>query len=168
MLSYPIKKLITCNNSRKKERLKFMKVTEINEDIILYGFTIRTKNSNEMTLSTAKIGPIWNKFFAEIAPTLEKSSKIYGLYSNYESDASGEFDLTACTDQKAYNSKIVTLKKGKYLVFSAKGVMPQVVIDTWGDIWNYFSNDSKYSRTYLTDFELYKSSDEIEIYIGIK
>lgn len=144
-----------------------MKVTEINEDITLYGFTIRTKNSNEMNSATAKIAPIWNKFFAEIAPTLKDTSKVYGLYSNYESDASGEFDLTSCTDQKVNNSNIVTLKKGKYLVFSAKGVMPQVVIDTWGDIWNYFSNDSEYKRSYLTDFELYKSGDEIEIYIGI-
>lgn len=146
-----------------------MKTIEINEDLNLYGFTVRTKNSDELNPATAKIGPCWNKFFTEIAPSLEVNSKVYGLYSNYESDASGEFDVTACTNQKNNTSKLVTIKKGKYLVFSAKGEMPQTVIDIWGNIWNYFTrNDREYERAYLTDFEFYKSSDEVEVYIGIK
>lgn len=146
-----------------------MEIKEITEDLILYGISVRTKNSDELNTSTAKIGPIWNKFFSEISPTLEKSARVYGVYSNYESDASGEFDLTACTDQEVNNSKIVIIKKGKYLVFTSKGVMPQVVIDCWRNIWNYFSsNNSQYNRNYFTDFELYKSAEEIEIHIGIK
>ena len=45
--------------------------------------------------------------------------------------------------------------------------MPKVVIDTWKDIWEYFST-SDAERKYSTDFELYKSEDEVEIYIAIK
>lgn len=135
----------------------------------MYGFTVRTKNVDEMNPTTAKIGPCWNRFFTEIAPSLELNSKMYGLYSNYESDASGEFDVTACTNQKINDSKPVTIKKGKYLVFSAKGEMPQVVIETWGEVWNYFTrSDREHERAYVTDFEFYKSGDEVEVYIGIK
>jgi len=44
----------------------------------------------------------------------------------------------------------------------------QVIIETWGKIWEYFSNeDSQYKRVYRTDFEYYKDQNEIEIYISI-
>lgn len=146
-----------------------MEVDEVKENITLNGLSVRTKNADEMNPSKAKIAPLWKKFFKEIAPTLIDGSRVYGVYSNYESDASGEFDLTACTDQKVPNANSIGVKSGKYLVFSAKGTMPKVVIDTWGEVWNYFSSDeSKYERAYITDYELYKNDQEIEIYIGIK
>lgn len=146
-----------------------MKVDELKESITLNGITVRTKNENEMNPSTAKIALLWEKFFSEIAPSLIDKSKVYGVYSNYESDASGEFDLTASTDQEIENSKSISINSGKYLVFSAKGDMPKVVIDTWGEIWNYFSNEkNQHERAYITDFEFYKNEQEIEIYIGIK
>lgn len=145
-----------------------MNITTITEDIILSGLTIRTKNSNEMLPSTAKIGPVWEKFFNEVAPSLQKDSKLYGVYSNYESDASGEFDVTVCTNEKIAQLNTITLKKGKYLIFSAKGKMPEVVIETWKEIWNFFSaENNKFQRSYFTDFEYYKNGEEIEIYIGI-
>ena len=47
--------------------------------------------------------------------------------------------------------------------------MPQVVIETWSQIWDYFSNaDTGYQRAFTTNFEIYKSPTEIEIYIAIK
>ena len=148
-----------------------MQVIKISDDIVINGLSVRTKNLDEMNSSTAKIGPLWHKFFTEIAPNLKNGSKVYGLYSNYQSDASGEFDVTAGTDQKIDKLNNIQVKKGKYLVFSAKGSMPQVVINVWEEIWNYFSptnQENQYERTYLTDIELYKSDNEVEIYIGIK
>jgi predicted transcriptional regulator YdeE len=146
-----------------------MKAIEVEKSTLLYGLTIRTKNADEMNPSTAKIGSVWQKFFSEVAPSLREGAKVYGVYSNYESDASGEFDVTACTDQEVPASSGVTLKSGHYLVFSATGEMPRTVIETWQEIWKYFSIDrSDHKRTYLTDYEFYKSGQEIEVYIGIE
>ncbi|AQU83343.1 MAG: transcription activator effector binding protein [Halomonas sp.] len=47
--------------------------------------------------------------------------------------------------------------------------MPQAVIDTWSSIWEHFgSGESKHIRAYTTDFELYKSGHEVDIFIAIK
>ncbi len=63
----------------------------------------------------------------------------------------------------------IKILSGQYLVFEAKGNIAQIVIDTCGVIWEYFSKENaKYQRTYTTDFEFYKNQDEIEIYSAIK
>jgi len=63
----------------------------------------------------------------------------------------------------------VTLYEGNYLCFEAKGEMPQAVIETWGEIWAYFSGDNcSEKRVFKTDFELYLGQDKAEIYIGVE
>ena len=73
-------------------------------------------------------------------------------------------DALAVTDEM----KSVELQAGKYLMFPVKGELPQAIIDTWMQIWAYFEDPSiDEKRAYETDFELYKSADEVEIYIGV-
>ena len=63
----------------------------------------------------------------------------------------------------------LTLVGGDYLVFEATGKMPQVVIETWQRVWEYFSGDAvAYRRAYTTDFEFYKGPQEIQLYISVK
>lgn len=136
------------------------------------GFKVRTKNSNEMNLETAQIGNLWEKFFTEIAKNLNPESKVYGVYTNYESDANGEFDVFAASDKferdTIENLETITIVEGKYLVFTKTGEMPKVVIEAWQDIWEYFADtDCKHVRKYQTDFEFYKNEKEVEVYIGI-
>ncbi|GGM88972.1 hypothetical protein GCM10009124_15650 [Shewanella xiamenensis] len=46
--------------------------------------------------------------------------------------------------------------------------MPHCVVDLWGQIWRYFSAPNcPHQRDYQTDFEVYRSADKVEIYIGI-
>jgi len=62
----------------------------------------------------------------------------------------------------------ISLNEGKYLCFTAKGELPQTVIETWGEVWAYFADENyKDVRVYKTDFEKYISKDKAEIYIGI-
>lgn len=134
------------------------------------GLHIRTKNVDEMNPETQKIAPLWGRFFAEIMPTLDPSEPLYGVYHNYESDASGAFDVLAGVDSSVEGEEItsVTLEAGKYLMFPAKGEMPQAIIETWGQVWAYFEDPSiDERRAFATDFEVYKSADEAEIYIGV-
>ena len=151
-----------------------MRVEEIEEKII-YGISTRTKNSNEMNPETAKIGAIWQKFDSTVEVNYKDGERVYGVYYNYQSDANGEFDVLAGYETPNDKLDKVTIEKGKYLVFNKTfektddNTRIQAIIETWGRIWEYFSNeDSQYERAYQTDFEYYKGQNEIEIYISIK
>ena len=119
-----------------------MYVTQIDEKIIR-GVKIRTKNADETNPETSKITGLWQRFYEDVAPRLAKNASILGVYCNYESDFTGEFDVVAGTDMLEGNgiSDAVTIQAGKYLVFEGRGAMPQAVIDTWSKIWEYFSSD---------------------------
>ncbi len=135
----------------------------------IYGLKTRTTNENEMNPETAKIGAIWGEFFTKIMPTLAENTQAYGVYSNYESDAFGEFDVTAGSEVANNELESVTLAEGNYLCFKTKGELPQAVIDTWGEIWNYFSDENcPDKRVFNTDYELYLNEHEAEIYIGVE
>lgn len=146
-----------------------MKTVEL-KAFTVAGLKVRTNNADEMEADKAKIGLLWQGFNDKLAPKLGGSAKVYGVYCNYESDASGEFDVYAASDafteQDGFESK--TIQAGEYMVFSGKGEMPQAVIDTWISVWDYFSKSPARARAYTTDFELYKSQDEVEIYIALE
>ncbi|MCT4640980.1 MAG: GyrI-like domain-containing protein [Bacteriovoracaceae bacterium] len=146
-----------------------MKSTYIQKKQTAYGITVRTKNANEINPKTAQIGKLWESFYKDIFVNLSAGTSIIGVYSNYESDQNGAFDVSACSDQKINGLNKITLKSGNYLVFTGKGEMPNAVINTWKEIWDYFSNDNCIEkRIFQTDYELYKGPSEVEIYIGIK
>ncbi len=151
------------------EEVIFMKLEIIKQPKTVYGLSIRTMNKNEMNQETAKIGDLWTSFSSKVSPLLGEAEAIYGVYSSYDSDHSGEFNVTAASEKKVEATESVVIESGRYLVFSAQGEMPQVVIQAWTDIWNYFSDEkSEYERLYKTDFELYDEPSRIKVYIGIK
>lgn len=138
----------------------------------IVGLTTRTQNANEMNPETSKIAGLWQSFFENVAPLLPTGSPFYGVYYNYESDASGEFTVLAGTDQSIENSPLaleeITLESGDYLLFKGQGEMPQTIIDTWAEIWTYFTENPNHQRRYTTDFECYTAENEVEIYIAIQ
>ena len=142
------------------------------ENKTIAGLKTRTKNVDEMNPNTAKIGALWQHFFENIMPTLgETPQPLYGVYSNYESDAHGKFDVLVGAEEvvKSEGRESVALEEGTYLCFKAKGEMPQAVIDTWSEVWNYFADEKcQEKRAYKTDFEKYICDNETEIYIGIE
>ena len=151
-----------------------MRVEEIEEKMI-YGIATRTKNIDEMNPQTAKIGAIWQKFDNAIEINYKSGERVYGVYFDYESDANGEFNVLA--GYETFNDKLesVRIEKGRYLVFSKTYeenndlARVKAIIETWGEIWNYFADEnSLYKRTYKTDFEYYKDQHEIEIFISIQ
>jgi len=103
-----------------------------------------------MNPATAKIGALHHRFNENIDVDYQSGARTYGVYYDYESDASGEFSVLSGTDKvTSSNVKLekVTLASGKYLVFEGKGEMPQAVIDTWIEIWAYFSEESASNHT---------------------
>ncbi len=147
-----------------------MKPVKVDSQTV-YGISVRTRNANEMNPETAKIGDLWQRFYEQVTPEMKAGANIYGVYYNYESDAGGEFSVLAGAApllDTLHDLEKVTLEAGDYLLFEGKGDMPQTVINTWTEIWGFFAANTDYKRAYTTDFELYKSEDEIAIYIAIQ
>lgn len=149
-----------------------MNIVRVDEKSIK-GISVRTRANIEANPETSRIGSLYLKFDESVPVNYKKGARVYGVYYNYESDASGDFSVLAGSDQInesiASTLEEVTIPGGSYMVFEAKGEIPQIVIDTWTSIRDYFSkDDSPYQRAYTTDFEFYKSRTEIEVYIAVK
>lgn len=130
------------------------------------GFMVRTQNSDEFDQETAKLPQLWQQFYSS---DLITNPIIFGVYSNYESDANGHYSVTAGINN-SNDPALHTIKvnSGNYLIFQGKGTMPQAVIETWERVWDYFTEGGLHQRCFMTDFEAYSNSDEVSIYIGVK
>jgi len=136
------------------------------------GLTIRTKNSDPNM--TKDIGGLWEKFYSQgiFASIPNKSNaNAIGLYTNYESDATGAYDLTVCCEVDSQerlpaNLDVITIPAGKYAKFVVYGGM-QAVGAFWSELWQM-----KLNRKYGCDFEEYQDCGdmehmEISIYISL-
>lgn len=138
------------------------------------GLKVRTRNADEMQPETAKIGPMWQRFFGEgvyqTIPGKQPESPVYGVYSGYESDAQGRFDVTAgvATHAPAQGFDSLMIEPGRYLVFEAHGPMPAAIIQAWQRVWAYFEQPDVETRAFVTDFEVYQADEQALIYIGIR
>lgn len=141
------------------------------------GISTRTRNRSEQKAETARIAPLWARFYQEnIAtrvPQRQPALTVLGVYSDYESDLDGPYTLTAGVEvlpssEVPAGLVAVQTASGRYLVFNAKGVMPKLVFDTWSYIWQYFATGQPWRRAYTTDFEHYVSPEEIAIYVSVK
>lgn len=138
------------------------------------GLSVRTRNSDEFNLTTAKIGPLWAQFFSqqcpEKIPGQTPVARMLGVYSGYESDATGAFDVTAgmAVQSAAPELASIQIEAGRYLVFECEGGLPAAVIQGWGQVWTYFQSHSEHRRRFGTDFEDYLSPSTVAIYIGIE
>lgn len=131
------------------------------------GLTVRTKNSDEFNPEKAKLPNLWQQFYSS---NHIHNTTVYGVYSDYESDANGAYNLTAGTSNSNQDIELnaVKITSGNYLVFQNKGPMPQAIIETWMHIWDYFTIKGSPQRCFLTDFEEYKIDDELAVYIGVR
>ncbi len=146
-----------------------MEVTNLPE-IKLAGLQIRTSNQKEMDPELQQIGSLWQRFYGELTNSGEIPECSYGVYSNYESDQHGEYDLTVAKTGtfNGEESIEITIPSGKYLKFEKEGPLPDSALQLWQEIWNYFENSKDYKRTFICDFEEYSSMTHVAVYIGIE
>jgi predicted transcriptional regulator YdeE len=147
--------------------LKFVSQKTIN------GLSIRTDNATEMDPNKGQIGALWQTFDETVPVDYQNGERVYGIYFDYESDHTGKFTVLAGFDGASFpsnsNLQTVTIPSANYLVFKHKGEMPQIAIDAWTEVWNYFSqNKLEHQRLYSTDFEFYPNGNEIEVHIAVK
>lgn len=137
------------------------------EGFMITGLSTRTQNCDEFNEQTAKLPKLWQQFYAS---ELATNTNIFGVYSDYESDANGLYTVTAgvASDDLPAQFNSVKIQTGDYLIFQDAGPMPSTVIATWKRVWDYFEKENKYQRNFISDFEAYNNPDEVAIYIGIK
>jgi predicted transcriptional regulator YdeE len=116
------------------------------------GISIRTTNAQ----AAATIGALWGRFFADgIAAQVpgRVDDRILGVYSDYESDHTGAYDLlVGCAVRGAGTPdgmQRVRVAGGRYAVVTARGEMPAALIRAWLAIWN-----SGLPRAFTQDFEV--------------
>lgn len=143
------------------------------EKKVIHGFSTRTNNEAEMKQVNAKIPSLWQRFDNSVAVDYRHGERVYGVYLNYASDDTGEFDVIAGFDGSKLPEDVeltqVVIPEGQYLVFRQIGKMPDIAIAAWTAVWQYFTNpESGYERCFSTDFEVYPSGTQIEIHIAVK
>ncbi|MDE6763211.1 MAG: GyrI-like domain-containing protein [Oscillospiraceae bacterium] len=140
--------------------------------------TARTNNASPEMGNI--IGGLWQKFYsAEIFPALKNRADSYalGIYTEYSSDEKGDYtaavgcEVTGETSLPA-EMKIIKIPAGKYAEFTITGEMDTneqlaAIQRLWQELWSM-----KLDRTYICDFEEYRSADpkisDIHVYIGLK
>lgn len=137
------------------------------ESFTVTGFSVRTQNSEEFNQKTAKLPSLWQQFYTS---ELTRNANIFGVYSNYDSDANGAYTVTVGikSDHTKTQLSSVTVHAGNYLVFQGRGPMPATVVETWKQVWAFFETNSEHRRNFISDFEAYSGSDQVAIYIGLE
>ncbi len=152
--------------------------------IKLVGITARTNNTFEMNPSTAKIGSTIQQYFQNALPAKiahrQKPGVTYCVYTDYESDATGDYTYFIGEEVTSFaevseNLKQLNIANQKYIKFTTdSGSMPEVCIKAWQEIWAMSPETLGGKRSYIADFEIYdaRASDltqaVLDIYIGIK
>jgi len=141
------------------------------------GLALRTDNATESRPGDGKIPGLWQRFRNEDwFAKLEKFGAFgppVGVYSAYESDASGSYQILAgreipATAKVSEGLKVVSVPAGQYLVFQGAGPLPGSVVKGWQEVWAYFEQARDAARAYTFDFELYPSAEAVEIWIAVK
>ena len=140
------------------------------------GLALRTDNASESRPATGKIPGLWEQFREHWFDRLGDLGAVgppLGLYSAYESDASGSFQILAGREIASNAAieaplQVVSVPAGKYLMFQSSGSLPESVVRGWQEVWAYFARPDAPARAYTYDVEVYPSAESVEIWIAIQ
>lgn len=153
-------------------------------EIKLIGIAARTNNRNEMDVHSAKIGITagyyWQNNIAQQIPNRVKPGVTFAIYTDYESDEKGDYtyfigEIVSSAEKIPEGLSQVIIPPGTYIRFTTEsGVIPNVVISAWQQIWNMQKIELGGERAFQADFEVYDdraidpNNTSLDIYIGIK
>lgn len=132
------------------------------EEVVLDKFSvvgISVRTTNQDYKSQGDIAKLWEIFlrngYLESMPKV--SDDIYCIYTDYESDYTGEYTTVLgykVADAESIPTNLsLTIKEipsSKYYKYISEGELPYAVGKTWAHIWQ-----SDIDRRYLADFDVY-------------
>lgn len=137
------------------------------------GLTVRTSNARERDPGTALLPGLWGRFMAATAGVQsEPPTPVFSVYTDYESDANGEYTVVLGREggPSPLQQRTVRVMPGRYAVFTSMGEMPAAVIAGWQEVWTYFTRPGAPARAYTTDFEYYDPArpSTVRIHVAIR
>ncbi len=146
------------------------------DEFAMIGISVRTSNRDNQ--AGKDISALFQRFFAE--GIMEKipgrlSDDIINLYYDYAGDHTDPYTvLVGCRvsslDDLPAGLTGHKVAGGSFAVYTPKGDMPDIIINTWQEVWQ----TEEYQRSYQGDYDIYgpKAMDpdmpEVEICVGIK
>lgn len=153
-------------------------------EILLVGISIRTSYQEEKDHKNSNIAPCVQKYFQEALfegiSNRKKPGTTFCAYTDYETNYTGAYTYfigeEVCSLDKDLPKGLreLIIPSQKYVKFTTpRGLMPDVVVNAWKDIWEMSSEELSGNRSYISDFEIYdqRACDPkntiLDIYIGI-
>lgn len=138
----------------------------------LAGIHKRIESTKALQSQSDTIEALHYSFIDSVNVDYSQGTRLYGVYHHYKDGKQGDYSVFVGTDkdriEEAQPLSKMTIPEGKYLVFSGRGEMPNVVMEVWHSIWRYFEQpDCKYDRAFDVDFEYYRSKDTVLVYISV-
>ncbi len=140
------------------------------------GLALRTDNVVESRAGGGRIPGLWQRFRTEDWFARLEQLGAFGppvaVYSTYESDVTGSFQILAGREITASVGvpaplQVVAVPAGSYLVFHSTGPLPDSVIKGWQEVWAYFERPGTATRAYTFDLEIYPDARSVEIWIAV-
>jgi len=143
----------------------------------LTGLALKTKTTNANGQSAIDCGSLWQQFekgnYADKIPG-KLDNEIIAVYHSYDGDHTQPFSYfigcrVAAGSTAPAGVDSLTIAKGTYQKFIAKGKMPGCIANTWREIWR-----TGIPRAYTADFEIYDERSKdwndavVEIFIAVK
>ncbi|PHV11261.1 GyrI-like domain-containing protein [Chitinimonas sp. BJB300] len=136
------------------------------------GLRVRTCNDDEMKPELARIPGLWERVLS--AGLLQTDKPVFAVYSGYESDHTGTYDLTVGTSSLAPHLSLATteIPTQGYLVFEAQAesaeALHSAVFAAWQQVWRFFGQSTEWRRSYSADFERYDETLSATLHIAVE
>lgn len=137
------------------------------------GFTARTSNEQEMS-GAGHIAQLWQRYMetgGAVIPGVTDPSLTFSIYTNYESDHTGAYDVilgkpVGTLESAPKSLRGIAIPAAEYLVFPVENPGPDGIRTAWMKVYEYFSGQEPRPRAFTADFERY-SNDGVQLYIAV-
>jgi predicted transcriptional regulator YdeE len=138
------------------------------------GWTTRTTNEREMS-GKGRIGALWQTYLQggqNAIPNVSDPALTFSIYTNYESDHTGAYDVilgTPVSVEEAASGDLrgIAIPSAQYAVFPAESATADGIRAAWMAVYQYFSGPTDLRRAFSIDFERY-SAEGVQLYIAVR
>ncbi len=153
-------------------------------EMVLIGMSVRTSYEHEMNWKQGRIFQCVQEYFhsnaTERIPFKKRPGTTICAYTDYESDYRGAYtyfigeEVTSAPEPIIPGLSRLTVPSQRYAKFTTSPApMPDVIINSWKEIWEMSPDRMGGNRRYHTDFEVYDeravdhSNIVLDILIGL-
>ena len=137
------------------------------------GIQARTSSLLEADPATAAVPDLWRRLpaVAELIPDRAATRTTCAVYSDYE-DGGGSFRCLVGAEvtgpgQVPAGLAEVTVPAGEYLVFAARGPMPEALAATWARVAEFFDH-APMARAFTADLEVhYPAGSAVDVFVAV-